>query len=119
MMSLRALLFVTALVSCQAITARDGMRLTINPIRRVVNLLQQMQAKVTAEGKAEEELFDKFMCYCKNGAGDLEKSIAEAENKIPQVESQIQELTAETEQLANDVDKAKGDREAAKAAVAQ
>merc|ERR1719316_1727198 len=113
MMMARALVLLAVLGSCQAVTARDGMRLTINPIRRVVNLLQQMQAKVTADGKAEEELFDKFMCYCKNGAGDLEKSIAEAETKIPQVESQIKELTAETEQLSSDVANAKSDREAA------
>jgi DNA repair exonuclease SbcCD ATPase subunit len=118
-MSTRGLVLIVAMLSCQAVSARDGLKVSINPIRRVVNLLQQMQAKVSAEGKAEEELFDKFMCYCKNGAGDLEKSIAEAETKIPQVESQIKELTAETEQLSSDVANAKSDREAAKEAVAQ
>jgi hypothetical protein len=56
-----------------------------NPIRRVVNMLDGMAKKVEAEGEAEEKLFEKFMCYCKTGAGSLEVSISEAETKIPQL----------------------------------
>eukprot|EP00446_Apocalathium_sp_SHHI-4_P052912 CAMPEP_0177378516 /NCGR_PEP_ID=MMETSP0368-20130122/46387_1 /TAXON_ID=447022 ORGANISM="Scrippsiella hangoei-like, Strain SHHI-4" /NCGR_SAMPLE_ID=MMETSP0368 /ASSEMBLY_ACC=CAM_ASM_000363 /LENGTH=699 /DNA_ID=CAMNT_0018842493 /DNA_START=79 /DNA_END=2179 /DNA_ORIENTATION=+ len=55
----------------------------MNPIRKVVTLLQSMQKKVTEEGESEKELFDKFMCYCTNGKGDLEKSIADADAKVP------------------------------------
>ena len=36
-----------------------------NPIRKVVTMLQNMQTKVTEEGKKEQDLFEKFMCYCK------------------------------------------------------
>ena len=35
----------------------------VNPIRRVVTLLQNMQTKVTEEGKKEKELFEAFMCF--------------------------------------------------------
>merc|ERR1719156_488936 len=56
-----------------------------NPIRKVVMMLQNMQAQVTAEGKHEEELYEKFMCYCTTGKGDLEKSIAAAEAHITAV----------------------------------
>ena len=34
-----------------------------------------MQETVEAEGKKEEELFDKYMCYCKTGAATLAKGI--------------------------------------------
>jgi cytochrome c5 len=44
---------------------------TVNPIRKVVNMLQAMQKKVEAEGEKEKELFDKFMCYCKNLAASF------------------------------------------------
>jgi hypothetical protein len=50
-----------------------------NPIRKVVTMLQAMEKKVTAEGEKEQELFEKFMCYCKNGDEALAKSISEAE----------------------------------------
>ena len=35
-----------------------------NPIRKVVTLLQDMQKELEAEGKKEEDLYNKFMCYC-------------------------------------------------------
>merc|ERR1719182_235458 len=88
--------------------------LTVNPIRRVVSMLQLMQKKVTAEGKKEKELFDKFMCWCETGAEALEKSIADAETKIPQLESSIKEKASEKAQLEGDIGQAKTDKAAAK-----
>merc|ERR1719421_2160153 len=32
-------------------------------------------------------MFDKYMCYCSNGAEALGKSIADAETRIPQLEA--------------------------------
>merc|ERR1719324_969180 len=49
-----------------------------------------MQKKVAAEGEKEEELFEKFMCYCKNGKGALEGSIAQAEAKMPALGADIE-----------------------------
>ena len=43
-----------------------GMQHRVNPIRKVVTMLQMMQNKVEAEGKAHRGIFDKFMCYCAN-----------------------------------------------------
>ena len=34
--------------------------------------------QVTEEGKKEQDLYDKFMCYCSKGDGELSKSIADA-----------------------------------------
>merc|ERR1719277_1588330 len=90
----------------------------VNPIRRVVTLLQSMQTKVTAEGKKEKELYEAFMCYCKNGAGDLEEAISAAETKIPQVEKALGESAAALEQLEADLKQHKSDRAAAKEAMA-
>jgi predicted nucleic acid-binding Zn-ribbon protein len=78
-----------------------------------------MTKKIEAEGAREKELFDKFMCYCKNGRGSLEKSIAEAEDKIPKVKAAIDAMGAEVEQLDADIKAAKAGREEAKAALAE
>merc|ERR1719337_609212 len=78
-----------------------------------------MQKKIEAEGEKEEELFEKFMCYCKSGKAALEKSIAEAEEKIPQLESQIKAVGGAQAQLQEDLTAHKADREAAKAAMAK
>merc|ERR1719171_2284257 len=82
-------------------------------------MLQMMSKKVEAEGEKEQELFDKFMCYCENGKGALQVSINDAETKIPQVEAALEKTGAEKAQLASDVTAHKNDREAAKAAMAE
>mmetsp|Transcript_98776 Transcript_98776/g.260712 ORF Transcript_98776/g.260712 Transcript_98776/m.260712 type:complete len:202 (-) Transcript_98776:92-697(-) len=65
-----------------------------NPLRKVVTLLQTMQKKVTTEGEAEKDLFEKFMCYCKTGGGDLSSSISSADSKVPAVGSEIEAAEA-------------------------
>jgi len=94
-------------------------RLSVNPIRRVVTMLQMMQNKIEAEGKKEEELFDKFMCYCTNGRGQLEKSVDDAETKIPKLESSIKAISSEVVQLTADIAAAKSDRAESKEAVSE
>merc|ERR1719316_2078999 len=94
-------------------------QVTANPIRKVVTMLQMMQKKVTAEGEKEKELFEKFMCYCKNGDEALAKSIADAEAKMPQVTADIEAGEAEVKQLKADIKQHQTDRAAAKAAMAE
>jgi len=84
--------------------------LEANPIRKVVNMLQAMQKKVTEEGEKEEELFEKFMCYCKNNDGELTKSIEAAQEKIAQLETQVKEDTASKEQLDEELKNHKKNR---------
>merc|ERR1719387_2743414 len=90
-----------------------------NPIRKVVTMLQMMMKKVEAEGEKEEELFEKFMCYCKNGIATLEKTIGDAEAKIPQLESSIKQAEEMKAQLEEDIKNHQADRAAAKAAMAK
>merc|ERR1719199_672804 len=81
-------------------------------------MLQDMQIKITAEGKKKEGMFDKYMCYCQNGEGALQKSIADAEAKIEQLESSIGSGAAEKKQLEADVAEAQESRKEAKEAIA-
>ena len=55
-------------------------------------MIQRMQKQVEEQGEKEKDPFEKFMCYCKTGTADLQKSIADAETKIPQLESAIKEM---------------------------
>jgi len=89
----------------------------VNPIRKVVTMLQMMQNKVEADGKKAEALFDKFMCYCDNAETLLGGAITAAENKIPQLESAIKGDIALKKQLEADLKAHKADRAAAKAAI--
>jgi len=92
---------------------------TANPIRKVVNMLEALKGKVESEGEKEKELFDKYMCYCKNAGGTLAKSIADAEAKGPQLAAEIEEATGKLAQLKEDVKAHQTDRAAAKSAMAE
>lgn len=98
---------------------RDSMVAAANPIRKVVTMLQMMQKKVEAEGERDKELFDKFMCYCKNAGGELQKSIADADTKLPRLASDIEEAEASVVTMKEELKQAQTDRSAAKAAMAE
>merc|ERR1719313_1259606 len=83
---------------------------SVNPIRRVVTMLQMMQSKIEAEAEKETEIHDKFMCWCETGAGSLKESIEAAETKIPKVSSSIEESEANLAKTKSDLATAKTDR---------
>jgi hypothetical protein len=91
---------------------------SLNPIRKVVTMLQSMQKKVEQEGEKEKDLYQKFMCYCKTGGGDLGSSISAAEDKIPSVTSDIEAAEAKMSQAKETLKQAQVDRAAAKGAMA-
>merc|ERR1719265_1086464 len=78
-----------------------------------------MAKKVAAEGEKEEEMFEKFMCYCETSGDTLKKSIEEAEAKVPELMSAIEEAEAQKKQLEEDVEKHRKDRADAKDAIEQ
>jgi hypothetical protein len=118
MASATVVALLMALVGGVAATQqREAM--SANPIRKVVTMLQAMEKKVTAEGEKEEELFEKFACYCKNGAGALSKSIADAESKSPSLVADIEEAESQVKQLKEDIKQHQADRAAAKEAMAK
>jgi len=112
--------FVALLVLGVAASAKETESVAgmANPIRRVVTMLQSMQKKVAADGEKEEKLFDKFMCYCKNGKGTLAASIETAKNTNEQLAASIKETDATLKQMKLDLKTAQTDRADAKAAVA-
>mmetsp|Transcript_16275 Transcript_16275/g.35252 ORF Transcript_16275/g.35252 Transcript_16275/m.35252 type:complete len:716 (+) Transcript_16275:111-2258(+) len=90
-----------------------------NPIRRVVTMLQDMQTKITAEGEKDQELFDKYICYCKTGKADLELSVQSAQGKMPEVTSALDSSKAQLEQLKTELASLNEGRTEAEAALAE
>jgi chromosome segregation ATPase len=114
---MKSVILAASLASATAYVEADSVHHAANPIRKVVNMLQNMQKKVEAEGEKEKELFDKFMCYCKNAGGDLSKSISDAGTAIPELGSNIEEAESQLAQTKEDVKQAQTDRAAAKMAM--
>ena len=71
----------TALLLCSWSCVALTLQMEANPIRKVVTLLQDMQKELEAEGEKEEELYNKFMCYCtllQDGIVQLRSSLSMA-----------------------------------------
>merc|ERR1719163_949084 len=98
-----------ALLSASGLVAPTA-ALHANPIRKVVTMLQDMQKTVEGEGKKEEDLFDKFMCYCSNGEGALDASISAGEAQVEQLTAAIPQGEGEKSQLEQDIVQHKADR---------
>jgi len=88
-----------------------------NPIRKVVTMLQKMQAKVEEEAKTELALFEKFMCYCKTSGGDLDAGVKEGENKIESLTAALKSKKERKAQTEADLKEHQTSREEAKAAM--
>jgi len=106
--------FITAVLLASGVLSVGATEMRgANPIRKVVTMLQDMQKSVEEEGKKEEDLFDKFMCYCSNGEGALEASITAGKAQIEQLGSAIERGIAEKSQLDQDIVGHKASREEA------
>mmetsp|Transcript_40416 Transcript_40416/g.85388 ORF Transcript_40416/g.85388 Transcript_40416/m.85388 type:complete len:658 (+) Transcript_40416:95-2068(+) len=104
---------VVAALAATALGASSSM----NPIRRVVSMLQMMQKKVENEADEAKALHTKFMCYCDTNEAKMSKKIQENEEKIPQVESEIKELKGQKEQVESEITAHNSDRAEAQEAV--
>merc|ERR1719436_2184991 len=90
-----------------------------NPIRKVVGMLQSMQQKVSAEGKRQEEAYNKFACYCKTSGGDLSASIQAAKHQIEALTTSTQTDTQKKQQTEHSLQAHISSRDEAKDAMRQ
>jgi len=102
-----------------AVETREKTKAFANPIRKVVTMLQSMQAKVEEEGEKELALYEKYMCYCKTAGGDLSKGIADAGSSISEFGNKIKAAEEQKIVLAEELKSAQSDRTAAKKAMAE
>eukprot|EP00440_Ansanella_granifera_P042826 gb/GFBE01046429.1/.p2 GENE.gb/GFBE01046429.1/~~gb/GFBE01046429.1/.p2 ORF type:complete len:675 (-),score=292.59 gb/GFBE01046429.1/:25-2049(-) len=108
-----------ALVLCALFAAGDAFKAKTvgavedssngNPIRKVVAMMEKMAKKIAAEGEKEADLYDKFECYCKKTAAELETSISEQEAG-PITQADIDSREAEIKSLEQEVEALKTDR---------
>lgn len=64
---------------------------TVSPVSRVVDLLRHLKGGIEADGKTEQQVYDKFACWC-------EETTARKASDIENANSRIEELTTLIEQ---------------------
>merc|ERR1719443_2360765 len=78
-------------------------KVQVNPIRKIVVMMENMQKEIDAQQAKDQELYDKFMCFCDNGAADLLKTASDAEAAGKAAAAQLEADTAEKAQLESDL----------------
>merc|ERR1719181_2558522 len=94
------------LVAAQATTVHlkaAGNSAKNRPVTKVINLLKDMQAQLEKEGKEDEEVYDKMVCWCESGDKEKTKAIADAEQHLADLTASIEELTATSARLVTEV----------------
>jgi len=95
---------------------------SLSPVTRVVELLKGLSATIEKEGKAEEDLFESYVCWGKSVIAQKTASNSEAASRIDTLETYIAdldsgriELTSERSDVEKDIAELSADLEQAKA----
>merc|ERR1719163_2469482 len=87
----------------------DASDQSANPVRKIVTLMQDMSKELVSEHAKEQELYDKFMCFCSTGEEDLKKTSADAAANIETLSASLEEMKAEKSGLEEDLVKHKSE----------
>jgi len=74
----------------------------VNPVQKVIELIEKMQSEVQEEGKAEAAAYDKFACFCKDTADAKLHSITKGHEKVASLSAAIEELATSISALASE-----------------
>merc|ERR1719378_1996213 len=84
----------------------------LNPVTRVVQLMEGLIKKTESDGKAEEDLFEAYVCWYKTVVSSKKASNAEAKDRIESLTAYIDdvksgriEFTSERKDLEAEIEK--------------
>ena len=63
-----------------------------NPVERVVQLIEGLKAKIVADGTAEQQVYDKYACWCEKTTARKAAAIENAKTLIDELSKSILEL---------------------------
>jgi chromosome segregation ATPase len=75
----------------------------VTPMEKVITLLKDLSAKVTAEGAKEATAYDKYACWCKEQADELLVSLNQNNAILLDLNAQIEALGTSIAELNSDI----------------
>jgi len=92
--TLHVLVCLLAVGTCSAV---DGTSDT-NPLAKVLDLMDELKAKIIAEGEAEKKTYDEYLQWCQSSVQDAGFAIESATKEKGKLDAKITELTAEIDE---------------------
>lgn len=67
-------------------------RATSSPVTKVVELIEELKSKIEADGKMEQNIYDKYACWCETTSARKAENIHDAMSHIKETGTKILEL---------------------------
>merc|ERR1719329_1842648 len=75
----------------------------VNPVTKVVGLLEEMKAQVEEEAKEDEKVFDNHKCWCETNEKEKKQAIVDGNARLDRLAAAIEEGTARAAQLETEI----------------
>jgi len=95
--------YTKAAASLLLLASLAGAASVESPVTKVVELIQDLKAKILADGKAEQKTYDKFACWCEKTTAQKATSIEEAKSSIEKLSEKVLDLKGSTGKLTAEV----------------
>lgn len=73
------------------------------PVRKVIDLLKNMEKELDAEREEDETAYKKMTCWCKENGTEKEQAIGDAEKKLKALQAALEKGVAKSAQLNQEV----------------
>merc|ERR1719487_1229384 len=97
--------YAAALLALAAVPSVDAAA-TGSPVERVVNLLKDLKTKLEADGEVEQQVYDKYACWCETTTARKAAAIEKAQEDLRELgqailkfKARVNVRTAEIEEL--------------------
>merc|ERR1712062_687322 len=75
-----------------------------NPLAKVLDLIDELSAKIVKEGEAEQKAYDEYLQWCQNAVQETGFAIETATKEKGELEAKLVELAAEIEASSSKVE---------------
>merc|ERR1719460_2784429 len=82
------------LLSVLCLSPSNATETGLSPVTRVVDLMKGLSKKIEAEGKAEEDLYETYVCWAKTVIDTKTKTNEAADSRISELSAYIADIDA-------------------------
>merc|ERR1719265_3053895 len=75
----------------------------MSPVTKIVNLIKELKTKIIADGKAEQNMYNKYACWCETTSARKAKNIHDGIASIKELGNRVLELKSQVTSLSNDI----------------
>ena len=75
----------------------------VNPVTKVVGLLEEMKTQVEEEAKEDEKVFSNHKCWCETNEKEKNQAIVDGNARLERLAADIEEGTARAAQLETEI----------------